>query len=298
MLPRKAIRPSGSESSCCWKSATGLDLQAGIAGREGRGARPQGVPVDVQRDEALERVRERVEQEPRVPGVAGAELDQRARAGLGDVGRVRAQDLRLAARQVVLGQPGDLLVQLRPSLVVEPDRAQLLRLAQQTSRHRGHSADPGEDLPALREVPVAKARPRDKRVGRPGTAAQDAVLRLRRTLPSTRGRGTERKPGYPSKCDDVHCQTAPVACSSRAVFAAFSHSASVGRRLPAQRAYASASSKETWTTGASGSVNSWSANSAYSAFVTSARSIRNGRQIDLVRRPLVVVCAAGRSTQA
>ena len=50
--------------------------------------------------------------------------------------------------------------------------------------------------------------------------------------------GKARKPGYLSKKDEVYCQTAPCACSSSAptVFTAFSHSGSVGRRFPAQRA--------------------------------------------------------------
>src|SRR5262249_34852127 len=38
------------------------------------------------------------------------------------------------------------------------------------------AADAGEDLAALREVPVAEARAGDDRVGDPGAAAQDAIV--------------------------------------------------------------------------------------------------------------------------
>ena len=46
--------------------------------------------------------------------------------------------------------------------------------------------------------------------------------------------GKRGSPGSLSKKDEVHCQTAPCACSSSAptVFTAFSHSGSVGRRFP------------------------------------------------------------------
>ena len=76
--------------------------------------------------------RERVEQQPRLLGGAGAELDQRPRARqLGDLGRALLEDLALAAREVVLGQPGDLVEELAPALVVEPLRRELPRPGEQ-----------------------------------------------------------------------------------------------------------------------------------------------------------------------
>src|SRR4249919_4067007 len=40
----------------------------------------------------------------------------------------------------------------------------------------GRAPDAGEDLPSLREIPVAEGRARDERVGGPGPAAQHAIV--------------------------------------------------------------------------------------------------------------------------
>ena len=90
--------------------------------------------VDVERDEPAQRsaVAQRVEQHASLLRSAAAELDQRvgARRG-GDLRRPRAQDLRLGAGRVVLGQPGDLVEQVAAHRVVEPlGRQRLRRLGQ------------------------------------------------------------------------------------------------------------------------------------------------------------------------
>ena len=99
------------------------------------------------------------------------------------------QDLALAPRQVVLGQARDLLVELR---------ARARRTARRVGSSFGSRCRPrsvasrrptsvaalaiarapqaGEDLPPLREVPVAERRPRDERIRDPRAAAQHAVL--------------------------------------------------------------------------------------------------------------------------
>ena len=47
-----------------------------------------------------------------------------------------SQNLGLAPRKVVLREPGDLLVEMRAALVVEPDRGQLLCRGLQASGRR------------------------------------------------------------------------------------------------------------------------------------------------------------------
>src|SRR5581483_12496860 len=69
-----------------------------------------------------------VEQVPRLRRRAGAELDERRRAGaLADVARVRAQDRRLGARQIIFRRLRDAVEELGPALVVEEARAEPAR---------------------------------------------------------------------------------------------------------------------------------------------------------------------------
>ncbi len=227
-------------------------------------------------------VAHRAQQVAGLGGRAGAELDQRPRrAGGGDdLGRALGEDLALGARRVVLGQLGDLLEELRAALVVEVLRRQLLR--------RGGEA--GADVVRHLGPPSARGGPRSRsarrrragfitrrpsrsggrrrsgaaaagpscgswaactsRLGRPGAAPQHLVARRRRRPPSTRGRGTPRSPG---RRGSPRSWSIPrPAPTRRARGAAASHSNSVGSRLPAQRAKASASSQETWMTGGPG----------------------------------------------
>jgi hypothetical protein len=140
---------------------------------------------------------QRVEQEPGLLRRPGAELDERV--GLRDprdVGRVRLEDLALAAREVVLGQRRDLAEEPRAPLVVVPLGRDPLRGRGEAVAHvrlerrapvagpeprvdrAGVAGEPDarEDLPPDREVPVAEGQARDGRMGRPRAAAQDAVL--------------------------------------------------------------------------------------------------------------------------
>ena len=232
---------------------------------------------DVDRDVGLEAagLAHRVEQVARLRRRAGAELDQRAGiAGRDeDLARALAEDLPLGPSRVVLGQLGDLLEQLRAALVVEVFRRQLLRVGAEAGAHvachrrRGVGVEvdvdrdhrslaqrrAGEDLPALRQVPVAEARAGDVRVGRPGGAAQHLVARRRRRPRSTRDRERPRSRGRRgSRRRSTPRPSRPRPARDRAA----SHSCSVGRRLPAQLAKASACSQETWTTGSPASSGS------------------------------------------
>src|SRR5581483_1737589 len=62
--------------------------------------------------------------------------------------------------------------------------------------------------------------------------------------------GWATNPGHATKLDAVHSHTCPTPSSAPDRWAA-SHSTSVGRRAPAQRAKASASYQDTWHTGTS-----------------------------------------------
>jgi len=127
-----------------------------------------------------------------------AELDQRRRglpAAGNDLGRALDQDLALATGRVVLLQLGYRLEELRYRARRRSTygESSLRRLGEPLSGRRAPSprpgrraggrrsrsssgvlgeAEAGEDLAALRQVPVAEARPGDVRVGRPGGAAQ------------------------------------------------------------------------------------------------------------------------------
>ena len=141
---------------------------------------------------------------------ARPELDELGRAGQrGDLGRSALEDRPLGARRVVLGQLADLVEQLGAARVVEVLGRQLLerpgeavedvvgerplvargRGTTRTSMRRGSrigsircsvlrvTGQPhaGEDLPALREVPVAE-RARSRRAG---AVAQEPPRRTR-----------------------------------------------------------------------------------------------------------------------
>ena len=163
----------------------------------------------------------------------------------------------------------------------------------------------------------------DGRVRRPRAAAQHLVLGAEEHLGVLGVRERLEARDSRVKSDAVHSQTWTAdrrSSSRRGATPARSHSASVGRRLPAQRAYASASYQETCCTGSSGvqrlpvaeardqprraSVGSSRSHAQPAAQSVAARgqelgelvrssrareSIRNGVQLDLVRRPLVVV---------
>ncbi len=67
-------------------------------------------------------VAERVEEDPGLFAGPRSELHQGVRFGeLRDPWRVRFQQVPLGARRVVLGQAGDVLEELAPAFVVEPD---------------------------------------------------------------------------------------------------------------------------------------------------------------------------------
>ena len=91
-----------------------------VGGRDRLRARSQGLLAHVERDEAFERACcvELVQQETDVVRTPGAELDERPRLrALRDRARPVAQDLTLAAREVVVREPRDLVVQTRAALV-------------------------------------------------------------------------------------------------------------------------------------------------------------------------------------
>src|SRR5439155_18689001 len=70
---------------------------------------------------------QRVQQQARLLRGSGPQFDQRVGVGRGrDVTGVLLEDLALAARRVVLGEPRDLVEQLRSAFVVEPLRRKLL----------------------------------------------------------------------------------------------------------------------------------------------------------------------------
>ena len=92
-------------------------------------ARNEHVLAHVERNEASQcpLVDERVQQQAGLLRGARAELDKGLCSRLGgDHGRALVEDLPLRAREVVLGQTGDLVEEARAALVVEPDRGDLL----------------------------------------------------------------------------------------------------------------------------------------------------------------------------
>ena len=94
----------------------------------------------VEGDELAEAVGrdEGVEQEARLLGRAGAELDERLGAAeRGDLVGVRLEDRALRPCEVVLGQARDLVEELGAALVVEPLRRQLLRRGGETAARVG-----------------------------------------------------------------------------------------------------------------------------------------------------------------
>ena len=85
--------------------------------------------------------RQRVEQQAGLGRHPRTEFEQGSRAGeLGDVTAAVREDLGLAGRRVVLGQPGDLVEQLAAALVVEPARRQPRRLPPQPGSRVGGDA--------------------------------------------------------------------------------------------------------------------------------------------------------------
>ena len=148
------------------------------------------------------------------------------------------------------------------------------------------TTDAREDLAADGQVPVAEAGSDHVAARRPRPAAQDLVLVAEEDLRVLGvGEGLEAGVGgevgarpLPDVAQHLHRAAirggVGVSAGRRAgrrrtgrgwrargsrPAAAASHSASVGRRLPAQRAKASASSQETWITGRRGSTSSRSA---------------------------------------
>ncbi len=97
----------------------------------GDGARrvPQRHLAHVERNEPSELpgLRECIEQESGLLRRAGTELDERVRAAGGcDLVGAGVEDRALGAGRVVLLESGDLVEQLRPPIVVEPLRRQVL----------------------------------------------------------------------------------------------------------------------------------------------------------------------------
>ena len=145
------------------------------------GRRPGDLLRDVDRCVRAEAavVAQRVEQHASLRGRPGAELDQRRRGAcrLADPRGVALEDRALRPRRVVLGQPRDLLEELRPAAVVEVARGELLeRLREAGPDVRRHP----RERPGRREVDVDG----DVRCGR---AAHVLLTRPRR-------------PGFVSRC--------------------------------------------------------------------------------------------------
>ena len=117
----------------------GVHLELRILARDRVRALDEHLLAHVERDEATQGSLgdERVQEEPRLLGRSRAQLDERLRACLGrDLGRPLLEDLALRAREVVLGQPRDLVEEERAALVVEPDRGDLLRPGAQAAERR------------------------------------------------------------------------------------------------------------------------------------------------------------------
>jgi hypothetical protein len=117
-----------------------VDVEAGVAA----GDRVRGVAEEalahVEGHESGEPVRvpEGVEQGEGLLRGAGAELDQRVCVrALDDGGRPLREDLPLAARRVVLREPGDLVEQVAAAVVVEPLRRQPLGVGGEAPPHIG-----------------------------------------------------------------------------------------------------------------------------------------------------------------
>jgi hypothetical protein len=144
--------------------------QAGVQRRQVRHRLAQELPRDVDRQVGLRRV-ERIEQQAR-PAAGAAQLDDDgARPGRGGhLVRARPEDLQLVARGVVLVQARDLLEQLRPPVVVQPDRRdRLLRLRQ-----------PGQHLALERRRDAARpelAHRLEREAADEGTRQRQAVQR-------------------------------------------------------------------------------------------------------------------------
>ena len=188
---------------------------------------PQRLLGDVEGHEASEvaGLDHRVEQEPGLLGRARAWLDERVRLRQRrDVVGTLGENDPLAAREVVLGQPRDLVEERGAALVVEPLRRQLLRRRREAPAdvlsqgleailrrevdvdlQRGRAAparrsrvpraaEAGEDLPADGEVPVAERHAGDRRRSSPTRRRAAPCSRGRRTPRSTPGTGT---PGSP-----------------------------------------------------------------------------------------------------
>ena len=132
--PRKAKsrRPSaGSDCEVPLEVADdGVHLEPRILARDRVRAADQHLLAHVERDETTQGSLgdERVQQEPCLLGRSRAQLDERLRVCLGrDLGCPLLEDPALRPREVVAGEPSDLVEQKRASLVVEPDRRDLLR---------------------------------------------------------------------------------------------------------------------------------------------------------------------------
>ena len=135
----------------------------GILVADGRGRLAQRRLAHVERNEARERARrpQRVEQQARLLRGARTELDERV--GLGDlrdlVGSL-GEDRALGARRVVLGEPGDLVEELRAAVVVEPLRRQLLRVRREAARTRRGAARRSTSSGSMWTSMVSVAAPR------------------------------------------------------------------------------------------------------------------------------------------
>ena len=211
------------------------------------------------------------------PEPSSTSVARLARGG-DDLGRALGEDRALGAGRVVLGQLGDPLKELGAALVVEVLRRQLLRLGREAdadvARHRraavGVEVDLDRDLGlGRRHASLAQRMPAKiwrrwgrsqlrklgrmtLRVGRPGGAPQHLVLVAEEDL-RVLAVGERLKAGVG---EEVRGGPLPDLTDALQAGPGGLPLVLVGSRLPAQRAKASASSQETWTTGASGSTGS------------------------------------------
>lgn len=125
--PARARRDGGEMALEVARDPVDGEARVGL-GQASRG-RQEGLGADIERDVAPGRSAgpDRVDQHGRLAGRAGSELHQLVDAVPGDDPRRRAaQDPQLGAGLVVLGEPGDLLEQLRAARVVEVLRGHAL----------------------------------------------------------------------------------------------------------------------------------------------------------------------------
>ena len=216
--PRKAtiVVPSiGSRPRCCSKSPTTASTRTpGYAGRQlgrrrrrstgshtSKGTKRSSVPASARpssRSFVLVDV-----PEPSSTQAGGARAT-------GDGAGLALEDLRLLAGGVVLGQPGDVVEELRAALVVEPLRRQVLRRGGEARRaRRGAAPRPGR--PRVRCTSMVQRSPMSVRVmtvlrGRTSGEISSSVQVARTTERS----GTSTQPGSSSSGSDA-TSTPPVA---------------------------------------------------------------------------------------